>query len=301
MVDTQVRLQKLGERAMGHVVIIDGQNFMYRARAGFQGGELSVVINFFRNLRALVELLKPTRLIYVLEGHPQKRCELLPSYKENRKIKADDPKAEKKLREREDFFRQAKMAVDLLAEHFPVSVVRNERFECDDTIYNIIKSGSTACNVTVVSNDTDFTQLLNEFDHVSIYNPMAKEYVKKPDYCYVTWKSLRGDGTDNIPGIPGIGNKIATAIVNDPDKLKKLFEDKTKADQFTLNYKLIKLYEWDDIESVDMTSTISTRDWDAVKAQFDEWGFKSITKEPTWNKFVSTFDVMFSQELSRYL
>lgn len=281
---------------MTNVVIIDGQNFLHRARVGFQIGDYSVAFNFFRNLRAIVEQLKATRVIFVLEGHPKKRYESLPEYKANRKVQGDpdDPKVIKKKKELESFFRQTKLCIDLMKESFPISVVKHADFECDDTIYNLIKRGSSAINYTVVSNDSDFTQLLNEFNNVKIYNPMAKKYVDHPDCCYVTWKALRGDGSDNIPGIPGIGNKTADVLVNDAEKLAKLFEDKEKAAIFERNYELIKFSTWTDEEATEMTSSSPNRDWNNVCAKFTEWEFKSILKEPSWTKFRSTFDSLFS-------
>jgi DNA polymerase I len=278
-----------------HTVIIDGHNFLHRARAGFQLGEFGLVFNYFRNLRALVELLKPTSLFIVLEGQPKKRIELMADYKDNRKIKGDpnDPVVAKKLADKKDLFRQADLINAMLA-YFPVTVARHEDFECDDTIYNLIKQACTLSHkITVVSNDSDFTQLLNEFDNVSLYNPMAKEYVKKPEYCYVTWKSLRGDSSDNIPGIKGIGDKTATAIVNDPNRLVELFQDSEKAAQFKRNYELIKFETWSKEETSKMTATSCARDWEVVKKQFTELGFNSILKEPSWTKFVSTFDNVF--------
>ena len=278
-----------------HILIVDGQNFLHRARSGFQLGDFAVVFNFMRNFRAQVELHKPTRVYFVLEGHPKKRVELFPEYKANRKVDFDstDPEVMKKVVEMKNFFRQADIIVDTLSRYFPVSVIRHSDFECDDVIYNLIKRATTAVDFTVISNDSDFTQLLNEFDNVKVYNPMLKEYVVKTDYDYVSWKSLRGDGSDNIPGIPGIGDKTADLIINDADALATLFEDTDKAALFLKNYELIKFHTWSDEDAMQMTCSTSEKNWLCVAELFNEWGFKSILKENTWAKFCDTFNPLF--------
>jgi|SRR6478609_412071 len=280
------------------ILCIDGFNFLHRARAGFTLGDHPICFNFFRNFRALVELHKPTRVIFVLEGHPKQRYELMPSYKANRRIdvvegEPVEPEVAKKVADLKSFLRQANLIVDLLTKHFPVSVVRHPDHECDDVIYNLIKRSSSATPWVVASNDSDFTQLLNEFSNVRIYNPMTKAYVEAPPYDYVTWKALRGDGSDNIPGLTGVGDAIAEELVNDDIGMKKLFEDKALADQFSLNYRLIKFIDWTDEEAMQMTSSSPAKDWDAVAAKFGEWLFRSLLKEGTWDKYKATFDTLW--------
>lgn len=282
------------------IMIVDGANFMHRARAGFQLGEHNVCFNFFRNFRALVEMHKPSRVIFVLEGHPKKRYEMLPEYKANRKIELVEgepqtPEIAKKVADLTNFFRQTPLIVDLLSKYFPVSVVRHPDHEGDDTIYNLINRSSSATPWIVVSNDSDFTQLLNDFHNVKVYNPIAKTFVTAPPYDYVSWKALRGDGSDNIPGLPGISDAKAEELVVDGEKLQALFENQEQADMFTRNYKLIKFMTWTDEEALQMTSSSPTKDWDAVAAKFNEWLFKSITKEGTWEKYKATFDHLFGE------
>ncbi len=282
-----------------HCVIVDGHNFMHRARAGFQLGDHHIVFNFFRNLRALVELLKPTSMVFTLEGHPRHRYELQQDYKANRRIVIPEDPAElseedqKRIKDMKDFFRQKDEIVPLLKSSFPIAVVRHPHFEADDLIYNLIKRSSTAVPWTVVSNDSDFTQLLCEFNHVTVYNPMKKENFVKPSYDYVSWKALRGDASDNIPGLPGITDEFAESIVNDPDELQKLFESKENADAFSRNYELIKFATWSEDESMLMESSRPKNDWSLVSERFDAWGFKSLLKDKSWEKFTSTFDTMW--------
>jgi len=269
------------------ILVFDFMNQCHRARSGFQAGPAPVIFNFFRQFRSIVEEFKPNRIYVVLEGRPVKRYELLPEYKATRRITEDDPKHA----ELQRFFQQKDQIVELLSTRFPVSVVRHPTSECDDTIYNLIRYSSTAIPWTVVSNDSDFTQLIQEYSHVKVWNPIKKEYLVAPsDYDYVTWKSLRGDSSDNVPGIFGIGDKSASDIARDPDRLSKFLSDVENARQFERNYELISFRKWTDVEAMDMTSSSAEKDWHSVKTIFDSFGFKSITRDDSWKKYVDSFE-----------
>jgi 5'-3' exonuclease len=277
------------------ILAIDGMNFLHRCRSGFALGDVPVVFNAFRNLRALVEMHSPTRVYFVLEGHPKARHAVLPEYKANRYVDANDPVNEKKIAETKNFFRQVDLIVDLLSKHFPVSVVRHADFEADDTIYNLIKRSTSAVDWIVASNDSDFTQLLGEFPNVRLNNPMLKTFVEEPEYDYVVWKSLRGDGSDNIPGLPGIGDVTATKLVNDPEALTKLFSDPALAELFKKNHFLIKFHTWTDEETMAMTSSSPKKDWYAVSSAFAGWKFQSLIKEPYFRNYKTTFNPLFGE------
>lgn len=179
-------------------LIIDGMNFMHRARSGFQAGDYHVVYNFVRNLKAIVERFGPDRVVLTLEGHPHHRFALLPEYKANRAIDQTTEEGAAKHRSLLDFFRQVDAIVGLL-QHLPVSVMQQRDHEADDLIHNVVKNASTAGDFIVVSSDSDFIQLLQRFSNVRLYNPIKKAFVESPDHDYVFWKALRGDASDNVP------------------------------------------------------------------------------------------------------
>ena len=126
---------------MSKILIIDGHNFLYRARAGFQLGDFNVVYNFVRNLRSLVEQMGPTRVYFTLEGAPRRQEALLPTYKANR-IGRDEPQEGK--RSEEDYRRQNGVIVRILTYMLPITVVQHPDFEADDLIYNLIRRSSSA-------------------------------------------------------------------------------------------------------------------------------------------------------------
>lgn len=280
------------------ILFIDGHNFMYRARSGFQLGDYNVVYNFFRSLKPLIDQFEPTRAYFTLEGHPKKRYEMLATYKANRRVVAkpdatpeEVAEHEKKLKSEEDYRRQQSVIVDALTKHFPISVMRHPDFEADDLIFNVINNSSRVVEFVVVSTDTDFIQLLQEFPNVKLYNPVTKALVEAPAYDYVTWKALRGDGSDNIPGIPGVGDKLAEDVLNDDEQLKLLLNE--HGSTFERNVELIRFAQWSPEETLQMTSSSPNKDWDAVIKLFESWDFKSMLKEPYFSKFKATFDTLW--------
>lgn len=290
-----------------HILCLDGYNLMHRARGGFNKGDYAVCFNFFRGLRALVEQFAPTRIIFAIEGVPVDRLAKFEGYKANRPreltpgelsvlVVSDEERQKlvKKSEELRSFYRQKDLILDVLKRCFPISMVRHPNHEADDVIYNLIRNASSAVPWTVVSNDSDFTQLLNEFDHVKVYDPMQKTYVEKPAYDYVDWKSMRGDGSDNIAGIPGVGDKTALALINDPAKRREFFDKHPEAeDIWANNFDLIKFFEFSDYELSNVESSSPVRDWSILKQRFEEWGFQSLLKDKTWDKYVATFDPLF--------
>jgi len=271
------------------ILCIDFMNQCHRARSGFKMGPAPVVFNFFRQFKALVDEFKPNRVYVVLEGCPVKRHETLSEYKANRIVAENDPKHSELMK----FFSQKDVIVDLLTKYFPVSVVRHPTSECDDTIANLVKRSSTAIPWVIVSSDTDFIQLLQEKDNLKLYNPVRKEFVKSPDYPYVTWKALRGDATDNISGIPGVGDKTAEKLASDPDILAEFLAKPGVAALFERNYDLISFMEWSETDRDLMTSSDPTKDWQSVRSIFENYGFSSIVKDEAWLKFIKTFDVLW--------
>ena len=261
------------------VLFLDAYNLIYRARSPYLNGEYALIFSFFRQLRPLIEKFNPEKVYFVLEGNPKFRKQLSEGdYKGNRKSAGDD------------FHRQKAAIINIVGELFPFESVRHPELECDDTIATLaVKHASEGDDVTIISSDSDFIQLLNiERYDIQIYNPVKRKMIETPDYDYVTWKALRGDATDNIPGIPGIGDKTATKLVKDPIRMQSLLENKEKREIFERNVNLIRLVDFSNDMSK-LESKTGTGDWDIIEQTFEDLGFDSMLKEKTWNKFVETF------------
>lgn len=274
------------------ILCIDGNNLMHRARSGFNKGDYAVCFNFFRQLRALVEQFKPNRVYFVTDGVPVKRRARYPEYKANRTVDEASPK----ITELRSFWRQRDLIDALLRSCFPVSVMWHPFHEADDVIYNLIKASSTAVPWIVVSSDSDFTQLLGRFEHVRVYNPISKTFVEKTPYDYAAWKALRGDGSDNIPGVPGIGDVKATQIVSNEAEFIKFCSGEVPSPEFEQwhrNYELIRFFDFSDQELDQLTCSQPTRGWEPLRQAFTDWSFKSLLKDGAWEKYVSTFDPLW--------
>ncbi len=261
------------------VLFLDAYNLIYRARSGYTKGEYPVIYNFFRGVRPLVEQFKPDKVYFVLEGQPKFRQKISEgAYKANRKSAGSD------------FHRQKAAIINMVGELLPFETVRHPDLECDDTIATLsFEHAKKGDDVVIISSDTDFIQLLNiERYDIKLYNPIRKKFIEHPEYDYVTWKALRGDATDNIRGIPGIGDKTAEKIVKNPQKMKELLENSEKRKIFERNLNLIRLVDFSSDMSV-LERKTGTGDFDILKNSFEDLGFASMIKEKTWKKYADTF------------
>jgi hypothetical protein len=271
---------------------VDGMCMFHRAASGFTAGEHFVTFNFFRSLRAIVEQLRPTRIVIALEGTPVKRLNVDPGYKANRRVPPETDADEARIR---SFFGQVEESVQLLREHFPVSVVRHPELEADDVIARLVRRSSRAILSTIVSTDRDYLQLVAEAaGDVELYDPVKKCIVDVPASVgnFVVWKSLRGDGADCIPRI--VPDKLAEQASSDTSILREVLEDPDAFERFRSNVELVQFAEPCDGEDGwhSLESSQPRRDWDAVGLAFTMLGFKSIMSG--WARFVATFDPLFS-------
>lgn len=268
---------------MGHALILDVQNLIHRARSGFTKGEHPIVFNFLRGLRPIFEKFKPDAAFFVLEGVPRRRLEVYPEYKATRKKM--EPSAY------EAFIRQVDECVDCLIHSFPGSIViHHPDYEADDVIaYSTSLCAKTlGQTVTIVSSDTDFIQLLQKGWDVRLWNPIKKAFIEAPDYDYISWKALCGDGSDNIIGVSGVGDKTAKALLGDTQQLEKTLCKGDTRELFARNKDLIEFDMVDDRE-LRFLNEGHDRTWDELHNRLELFDFKSMLKETTWEKYKATF------------
>ena len=147
------------------ILLLDGYNLIYRARySGMNKGDYSVIFNFFRGLRPLVEKFSPNQVYMVLEGKPVKRLEMDPNYKGQRVYHNKD-----------NFNEQRKSIISILEKFYPINIVKHNDYECDDVIGYLADKFKANNKVTIVSSDTDFIQCIEE--NVQLYNPVRNHYV----------------------------------------------------------------------------------------------------------------------------
>lgn len=274
------------------VAILDGANLFHRARFGFMPERtaesdakpnLATVYGFFRCLRPIVDDVKADKVYMTMEGRPMQQLELLPEYKANRVTQ--DPA---KLEAYADFVRQRTLAMTVLQAHFPIHVAQHPGFEGDDVVGAIAYHMHPNDEVTIVSSDTDFIQVIQNHSNCRLYNPVGKKLREAPSYDYVSWKALRGDKGDGIPGVPGIGDKTAEKLVTG-GKLNEFLADNPEArDVYVRNCDLIRLTDMSQVLD-EIQVTCGDSNWNACRTKFWEFGFGSIANPISWVKFIATF------------
>lgn len=205
----------------GKLVLVDGHSILNRAFFGIpdltnaEGTHTNAVYGFLNILFKILEEEKPDYLTVAFDVHaPTFRHKMYAEYKGTRKPMAQE------LRQQVPLMKEMLRAMG-------VTIVEKEGYEADDIIGTIAKKGETqGLEVSVVSGDRDLLQLAS--DHIKIRIPktkrtgteiedyLAKDVVEKYQVTpkeFIDVKALMGDSSDNIPGVPGIGEKTATALI----------------------------------------------------------------------------------------
>lgn len=204
------------------MVLIDGHSILNRAFFGMpilttkDGFHTNAIYGFLMILFRLLEEEQPDYLAVAFDVHaPTFRHKMYPEYKGTRKAMAEE------LRE------QVPVMKDLL-KTMGVLVVEKEGFEADDVIGTLARKAQVeGIQVSILSGDRDLLQLATE--DVKVRIPKTKmgrteiedywaEDVKKRYQVtpkeFIDLKALMGDSSDNIPGVPSIGEKTATKIIS---------------------------------------------------------------------------------------
>ena len=216
--------------------LIDGNSQMYRAYhaiselTGPDGQPTNAVYGFITMLQKLLGTHQPefVAAAFDLRG-PTFRHELDSEYKANRQPMPDD------LAEQVSLVHEACLALG-------VSVVTSQGFEADDVIGTLAKRAVTASlDVVVVTGDKDFFQLVDE--HTQVFNPkdtgvfydsskVLEKFGVHPNQV-VDCLALMGDASDNVKGVPGIGEKGARALLSEFGSLDQLLEHADKVQKKT--------------------------------------------------------------------
>lgn len=137
------------------------------------------------------------------------RKEIFPDYKANR--------AEFKASLSYEHFNNIKPIIEEVFKYLPCKVISVENTEGDDVIFALAEKYR---NVKIISTDKDLIQIINLIDEATLFNPIKKKFVEKNLYI-MEEKAMIGDKGDNIPGIPGIGEKTFLKMINDAEFYNK--------------------------------------------------------------------------------
>jgi 5'-3' exonuclease len=274
------------------LLLIDGMNFSWRANVWRPGQTDTVEFLFLRNLRALIETHDPDMASFVLEGYPQARHDIDVGYKANRAIDVTNPEHNK----RSTFLQEIREVRKLISTKLPFQFVRHPNWECDDTIYNLAKNAQARNEeVIVTSSDNDFIQLIQEFPEVKLHNATKKAFAQVPDYDYLIWKALRGDGSDNVKGIKGCGDRKAAKLANNDTALLEYLQVDNRLAIFEQNMNVLRFHTFDFIDYDLVETSYGEFDPDFFKQYFEEKGYHSMLTPTYWPRFVKTFEKLQAQ------
>ena len=203
----------------GKTLLIDGHGLVFRAFFALprmnapDGTPTNAVLGFANMFLKVLNDLSPENVAVCFDSStPSFRKDLFPGYKEGRQPTPEDFKPQIPL---------VKEFLRLLG--YPVLEI--EGVEADDLLASLVETVlESGGEVVLLTADKDFLQLLKP--GVSILKPVkgisefenldqgsfVERFGFNPEH-FVTWLSLTGDSVDNIPGIPGVGEKTAKALV----------------------------------------------------------------------------------------
>lgn len=260
--------------SQGNTLIFDAYNAIHRCRFNWGGGSAlsddgyQMVYNFINLFNAAIKKFEPSKVIFVLDGEPVSRLRVDSTYKANRIKK--DMTADEVAYWRS--FRRQKTAIISLLKHFPVDTYLNPKEEADDVIYNYCRNNPQE-EITVISNDSDYIQIINECGNTKVFNPIKKEFFERTDYDYVSWKAMVGDRSDNIPGVKRIGKVTAGKILK-AGALSERLKDPNFKSQYDHSYSLIEMRTDGVLENTE----VSLGKWnrDELVRLFEEYNFQSF-------------------------
>lgn len=207
--------------------LLDGSSYIYRAYYGIRerltadGLPTNAVFGFTRMLLGLLQENRPAYLAVIFDPPREEtfRRELYPAYKANRDAMPEE------LARQIPYIKQVLQALNIPALEAP-------RFEADDLIATLARrSAAKGVPVTVVTGDKDLMQIVDE--QISLLDTMKNLRVGPrevfarfgvPPELVADVLGLSGDTSDNIPGVPGIGEKTAADLVQQFGSLERVLK-----------------------------------------------------------------------------
>ncbi|MBQ2623335.1 hypothetical protein IJG12_03385 [Candidatus Saccharibacteria bacterium] len=218
---------------MNRLVLIDGKSVFYRGY--YAMGALSLadgtptggIYGFAAISMEIVRKLKPTKVVVAWDSKSStsKRRVIYPDYKAGR------------VKPGEDFYAQIPLLKELIKD-LGWNFVEIDDYEADDIIGTLSQQADEAGNYEtfIISSDLDMLQIVDDNTHmwrilkgftnieqIDVKELEEKYNIKKSQFLDL--KALKGDSSDNIPGVPGIGEKTAAKLLNDYDNLDGIYNN----------------------------------------------------------------------------
>ncbi|MBW2179084.1 MAG: DNA polymerase I [Deltaproteobacteria bacterium] len=277
------------------IYLIDGSAYIYRAYhairelSNSKGLPTNAVFGFTKMLLKLIEEKSPKYLGMFFDAKgPTFRHEMFEAYKANRPPMPDDLSV------------QIPFIKDVVR-GFNLHVMELEGFEADDLIGTFARiAEAKGFSVVMVTGDKDFMQLVT--DKTSIWDPMKDKiidadtikntYNLKPSQL-IDVMGLSGDKADNVPGVPGIGEKTALGLIQTYGNIDTLYE---KVDEISKKKQRENLIQFKDqamlsksLVTIDTDSPISFNVEDFTLKQPDQDRLFQLFKELEFRQLLETF------------
>jgi 5'-3' exonuclease len=220
------------------LLLLDGASMWFRSYFGVpssitapDGRPVNAVRGFIDSVAAVVTQQRPSRLVVCLDldWRPQFRVDLIPSYKAHR-VAEPEPAGQPDIEEvPDDLTPQVDMIIELL-DAFGLPTGGAPGFEADDVL-GTLAAQERSDPVVVVSGDRDLLQVVGDdpvpvrvlylgrgLSKATLYGPaeVAEQYgvpVDRAGPAYAELALLRGDPSDGLPGVPGVGEKTAASLL----------------------------------------------------------------------------------------
>lgn len=204
---------------MGLHLLVDGDNVLYRSAYQVSAKHKSkeplfgpdCVAGFLSIIRSVTNRFFPERLFIIWDSaRSKRRSELFPKYKAHR-ISLNEETRKKKYAD--------VTTITRISRGLGARVISFPNRESDDVIALLANFND---NSTIVSNDSDFHQLIRP--GVSVYDHMKDRFFSSLNFCEffpykpkqsILYKAIVGDQSDNIPGVPGLGPKMTAQILSE--------------------------------------------------------------------------------------
>ncbi len=196
------------------LLLIDGSSYIYRAfyairqLSNSKGFPTNAIYGFTQMILKVLKDQRPDYLAVVLDAKgPTFRSEVYKEYKANRPPMPDT------LVPQIPYIKR-------IIESYRIPILEMEGYEADDLIGAVAKGLENQVDVIIITGDKDILQLVS--NHIEVYDPMKEkrfgitevtERFGFPPGRIVEMMGLAGDAIDNIPGVPGIGEKTATELI----------------------------------------------------------------------------------------
>ena len=292
---------------MDNFVLIDGNSIMNRAFYGIMGSKMlttrdgkytNAVYGFLAILFKLIEDTNPKYMAVAFDlKAPTARHKLYEGYKANRKGMPDE------LAEQMPLIKEILRAMN-------IDIVEKEGYEADDVLGTLSRYGEKqGLHVTILSGDRDTFQLAT--DNVTIRIPRTKGGKTETDLFdrskiletygiepkqLIEVKGLQGDSSDNIPGVPGIGEKTALSLIQKYGSIDNLY-DKIEKNEDDLKGKQREKIK-DNKALAELSKTLGTINLEVpiedTLEQFkvEEWDKEKVLKlfkELNFNRYIERF------------